>query len=172
MQSWRNEVVQSQFAEELTNEEVSASRAVSQWATFDLAGETYGVNVMNIREVLRHQNMTQVPGAPDFVEGIINLRGNVITIVNMRLRLGVRPADVSDMTRIMIAEVDDYTLGFVVDSVADVLDMDASQVDPSPSVNRGEVSNYIEGVTYVQDELLILLDLKRIVLDDVDRYDL
>ncbi|MEF1216815.1 chemotaxis protein CheW, partial [Photobacterium damselae] len=79
---------------------------VLQWVTFQLEDETYGINVMQVREVLRYSEIAPVPGAPDYVLGIINLRGNVVTVIDTRSRFGLMPGDISDNTRIVIIEAE------------------------------------------------------------------
>ena len=91
-----------------------------RWVTFKLGNEIYGVNVMQVREVLRYTDIAPVPGAPSYVLGIINLRGNVVTVIDTRARFGIPPAEVTDNTRIMIIESEKHVIGILVDSVAEV----------------------------------------------------
>ncbi|MFT4725261.1 MAG: purine-binding chemotaxis protein CheW, partial [Colwellia sp.] len=93
---------------------------VLQWVTFKLDSETYGINVMQVQEVLRYSEIAPVPGAPTYVLGIINLRGNVVTVIDTRQRFGLKPADISDNTRIVIIEAEKQVIGILVDSVAEV----------------------------------------------------
>src|SRR5690554_8192085 len=86
---------------------------VLQWVTFQLAEETYGINVMQVQEVLRHSEIAPVPGAPDYVLGIINLRGNVVTVIDTRQRFGLAPAPVTEQTRIVIIEADRQVVGIL-----------------------------------------------------------
>ena len=101
---------------------------VFQWVTFQLDRETYGVNVKQVREVLRYTDIAPVPGAPKYVLGIINLRGNVVTIIDTRLRFGLDSADVTDNTRIVIIEAETQTVGILVDSVAEVVYLKSSEI--------------------------------------------
>ena len=94
---------------------------ILQWVTFKLDNETYGINVMRVQEVLRYTEIAPVPGAPSYVLGIINLRGNVVTVIDTRQRFGLDTVEVSDNTRIVIIEADKQVVGIMVDSVAEVV---------------------------------------------------
>ena len=136
---------------------------VLQWVTFQLEDETYGINVMQVQEVLRVSEIAPVPGAPDYVLGIINLRGNVVTIIDTRRRFGLMPKEMDDMTRIIVIEAENQVVGIVVDSVAEVVELRASQIESAPNVGNDESSRYIQGVTSVEGELLILVDLNKLL---------
>lgn len=137
-----------------------------QWVTFKLEQETYGVNVMQVQEVLRYSDIAPVPGAPSYVLGIINLRGSVVTVIDTRSRFGLMPADVTDNTRVVIIESDKQVIGILVDSVAEVVDMKASEIEMAPNVGTDESAKFIKGVCHRDDELLILVDLDKLLSDD------
>jgi purine-binding chemotaxis protein CheW len=139
---------------------------VNQWVTFRLGEETYGVNVMQVQEVLRITEIAPVPGSPDYVVGIINLRGNVVTVIDTRKRFGLYPKDCDDSSRIVIIEADDQVIGILVDSVAEVVELRASEIESAPNVGNEESSRYIQGVTSRNGELLILVDLNRFLSDE------
>jgi purine-binding chemotaxis protein CheW len=141
------------------------SDAYSQWVTFRLDGETYGVNVMEVQEVLRVSEIAPVPGAPDYVLGIINLRGNVVSVLDTRRRFGLQSHEITEATRIIIIESQDQTIGIMVDAVAEVVDVDRSEIDTAPTVGSDEASRYISGVVSRGRELLILVDLNRLLSD-------
>ena len=140
-----------------------ADDSILQWGTFRLADELYGVNVMQIREVLRYTEITPVPGAPYYVLGIINLRGNVVTIIDTRKRFGLPPGDIDNNSRIVIVEVDNQVIGMLVDSVAEVTYLRQSEIEITPSVGNEETSKFISGVCNKNDELLILIELERMI---------
>ena len=94
---------------------------VLQWVTFQLEEETYGINVMQVREVLCYTEIAPVPGAPDYVLGIINLRGNVVTVIDTRSRFGLMQGEITDNTRIIVIESEHQVIGILVDSVAEVV---------------------------------------------------
>ncbi len=137
-----------------------------RWVTFQLDREIYGVNVMQVREVLRYSDIAPVPGAPAYVLGIINLRGNVVTVIDTRMRFGLPPADVNENTRIMIIESDKQVIGILVDSVAEVVDLNSADIDDTPNVGTEESAKFICGVCNRNDELLILIDLKKLLTEE------
>ncbi|MFT6283582.1 MAG: purine-binding chemotaxis protein CheW [Arenicella sp.] len=139
---------------------------VLQWVTYKLGDETYGINVMQVQEVLRHTEIAPVPGAPDYVLGIINLRGNVVTVIDTRSRFGLPSADISDNTRIVIIESDEQVVGILVDSVAEVVYLRSSEVDSAPNVGTEESAKFIQGVSNRDGELLILVDLNKLLNDE------
>ena len=139
---------------------------VLQWVTYKLGEETYGINVMQVHEVLRHTEIAPVPGAPDYVLGIINLRGNVVTVIDTRSRFGLPSSDISDNTRIVIIESDDQVVGILVDSVAEVVYLRSSEIDSAPNVGTEESAKFIQGVSNRDGQLLILVDLNKLLSDE------
>ncbi|WP_410483292.1 chemotaxis protein CheW [Teredinibacter sp. KSP-S5-2] len=139
---------------------------VLQWVTFKLAGETYGINVMQVQEVLRYSEIAPVPGAPHYVLGIINLRGNVVTVIDTRHRFGIEPGEITDNTRIVIIEADKHVVGILVDSVAEVVYLRQSEIETAPNVGNEESAKFIQGVCHKNDELLILIELDKLLTDD------
>jgi purine-binding chemotaxis protein CheW len=139
---------------------------VLQWVTFKLQEETYGINVMQVQEVLRYTDIAPVPGAPMYVLGIINLRGNVVTVIDTRARFGLPPSDVTENSRIVIIEADKQVIGILVDSVAEVVYLRASEIDTAPNVGTDESAKFIQGVSNRDGELLILVDLNKLLTDE------
>lgn len=137
-----------------------------RWVTFRLADEVYGINVMQVQEVLRITDVAPVPGAPHFVLGIINLRGNVVTVLDMRKLLNLMPGEITDQSRIMVIESGKVTVGLLVDSVAEVVNINASQIDPAPNVGNDDSSRYIMGVHSTDQQILILIDLNQLISED------
>lgn len=144
----------------------SHSDPILQWVTFKLAGETYGVNVMQVQEVLRVTEIAPVPGAPTYVLGIINLRGNVVTVIDTRHRFGLDPGEVTDNTRIVIIEAEKHVVGILVDSVAEVVYLRQSEIENAPNVGNDESAKFIQGVCHKNNELLILIDLNKMITDE------
>ncbi|MDB1123322.1 chemotaxis protein CheW [Vibrio algarum] len=143
-----------------------ANDEVLQWVTFQLEEETYGINVMQVREVLRYSEIAPVPGAPDYVLGIINLRGNVVTVIDTRSRFGLMQGEISDNTRIIVIESERQVIGILVDSVAEVVYLRSSEIDTTPSVGTDESAKFIQGVSNRDGKLLILVDLNKLLSDD------
>lgn len=139
---------------------------ILQWVTFRLEDETYGINVMQVQEVLRYTEIAPVPGAPGYVLGIINLRGNVVTVIDTRDRFGMATTEVTDNTRIVIIETDAQVIGIMVDSVAEVVYLKQSEIETAPSVGNDETARFIQGVCHKNDELLILVDLDKLLTNE------
>ena len=144
----------------------TADDPILQWVTFRLDNETYGINVMQVQEVLRHTEIAPVPGAPEYVLGIINLRGNVVTVIDTRQRFGLASAEVTEQTRIVIIEADRQVVGILVDSVAEVVYLRQSEIETAPHIGTDESAKFIQGVCNKNDELLILVDLDKMMTDD------
>ena len=134
-----------------------------QLVTFSIGVEEFGVDILKVQEIIRTMEITKVPRAQDFVVGVINLRGKVIPIIDLRRRFGLDSKAHDKHTRIIVIEINDMIVGFVVDSVSEVLRIPASTVEPPPPVVAGVESEYISGVGKLQDRLLILLDLDKLL---------
>ncbi|WP_018983405.1 chemotaxis protein CheW [Salinimonas chungwhensis] len=152
--------------ERTTNNTPDSNDEVLQWVTFRLGDETFGINVMQVQEVLRYNEIAPVPGAPDYVLGIINLRGNVVTVIDTRARFGLPGSETTDNTRIVIIESDEQVVGILVDSVAEVVYLKSSEIDSAPNVGTEESAKFIQGVSNRDGELLILVDLNKLLSDD------
>lgn len=150
----------------MSQSEQAENNPVTQWVTFRLEDETYGVNVMQVQEVLRMTEIAPVPGAPSYVLGIINLRGNVVTVMDTRSRFALPPHEADDATRIVIIEAEDQVVGIMVDSVAEVVYLKQSEIEVAPNVGNEESSRYIQGVANRDDGLLIMVDLDKLLTDD------
>ncbi|RRD70090.1 MULTISPECIES: chemotaxis protein CheW [unclassified Desulfovibrio] len=137
-----------------------------QLVTFSIGDEEFGVNILKVQEIIRSMEITKVPRAPEFVEGVINLRGKVIPIIDLRRRFGLKPKAHDKNTRIIVIEITNIVVGFVVDAVSEVLRIPASTVEPPPPVVAGVDSEYISGVGKLADRLLIMLDLDRLLSSD------
>lgn len=140
-----------------------------QLVTFSIGDEEFGVDILKVQEIIRTMEITKVPRAPAFVEGVINLRGKVIPIVDLRKRFGLAAREHDKHTRIIVIEINNMIVGFVVDSVSEVLRIPASTVEPPPPVVAGLESEYISGVGKLEDRLLILLDLDRLLSTDEEK---
>ncbi|MED5526663.1 chemotaxis protein CheW [Gallaecimonas pentaromativorans] len=143
-----------------------ANDEVLQWVTFQLDNETYGINVMQVQEVLRYTEIAPVPGAPDYVLGIINLRGNVVTVIDTRARFGLASSEVSEQSRIVIIEAEKEVIGILVDAVAEVVYLKRSEIEVAPNVGTEESAKFIQGVSNRDGELLILVDLNKMLTDE------
>jgi purine-binding chemotaxis protein CheW len=144
-------------------EPATDARGQMQCVTFELDDETYGINVMQVQEVLRETEVAPVPGAPHYVIGIINLRGNVVSVIDARIRFGLPTIERNEMTRIVVIEAQQQIIGILVDSVAEVVDIKMSEIETAPNVGNEESSRYIDGVVSRGEKLLILVDLDKLL---------
>lgn len=133
-----------------------------QYVNLLLNNEKYGIDIMDIEEILRMLDITKVPKAPSFVEGIINIRGKVIPIVDLRKKLGLPASDYTNSTRIIVVNLKGKQVGFIVDHVEEVLRVDSSLVDKAPSSSTGVDSSYIRGVARLQTGMVIILNVHQI----------
>ena len=136
-----------------------------QLVTFRIGEEEFGVDILSVQEIIRLMQITMVPHAAAFIEGVINLRGKVIPVVNMRTRFSMPALEHDGNTRIVVMELNQKIVGFLVDGVSEVLRIPASTVEPAPPVVCGIGSEYIRGVGKLEDRLLILLDLDTLLSD-------
>ena len=134
-----------------------------QLVSFKLGAEEFGVNILKVQEINRLMEITQMPGSPDFVEGIINLRDKVIPVINLRKRLHMDSSQKDKNTRIIVVEIEGRILGFIVDSVSKVLRISSDIIEPAPDISVGIKADYISGVAKLESSLLIFLDLNRVL---------
>lgn len=138
-----------------------------QLVSFHIGGEEFGLNILRVQEIIRIQQLTRVPNSPDYVDGVINLRGKVIPVVALRKRFGLENLAHDKQTRIVVVEVKGTVLGFIVDSVSEVLRIPTDTVEPPPRLGKVE-REYVSGVGKLDNRLLILLDVDRLMSDSAD----
>jgi len=136
-----------------------------QLVSFHLDNEEFGLEILKVQEIIRIQELTRVPNSPDFVEGVLNLRGKVIPVVSLRKRFGLEPHDYDKDTRIVVTEVGGAIVGFVVDSVSEVLRISPETVEPAPRLGKVK-QEFISGVGKLDNRLLILLNVERIMTEE------
>lgn len=138
--------------------------ATKQLILFKVASETFGVDIALVKEIVPYQDITPVPDTYDFVEGIINLRGKIVTIIDMRRRLHVSlTASREKTTRIIILELDNKLMGIIVDAASEVIRADNETIGPPPELISEAGAHYITGVVKHNDRIIVLLDLRRIL---------
>ena len=137
--------------------------AEQQLVTFSLGSEDFGVDIMRVQEIIRIPPITRVPKAPTYVEGVINLRGNVIPVISLRSRFGMDRVEETDLSRIIVLQVQTKVFGIRVDAVTEVLRLDSESIEPPPPIALGMDSQFIRGVGKIGERLLILLELDRIM---------
>lgn len=149
-------------------DEVRASTdapASRQFVRFALAGERYGVAVTAVQEIIRHTELTHVPRAAAFVDGVLNLRGRVIPVVNLRRRFGLPEAAATPATRIIVVEADGAATGITVDAVSEVIQLQPSEIESPPPLAKTIRADFLLGMGKVGDGILILLDIGRVLAD-------
>ncbi|KNF09485.1 chemotaxis protein, CheW-like protein [Gottschalkia purinilytica] len=137
-----------------------------QYVVFKLGKEEYGIDIMNVREIGPYQESVKVPNSPSFVEGIINYRGNVIPIVCLKKRFSIEDSEIDTNTRIIIINLNDKQVGFIVDEASQTVKLDDNDIDPTPNIITGVDMKYITGVGKLNDRLIILIDLEKILTDN------
>lgn len=151
--------------------------AYVQMISFSVGTERFGVEILVVQEIIMMSSITEIPNSPDFVEGVINLRGNIIPVLDLRKRLRLRgynkPESYKPGTRILVVEIEGNVTGFIVDSVAKVLTVPASKIAPPPDIiTAGVQSLYISGVVHLDEGILIILDFRRILsVEEKDALD-
>jgi len=138
-----------------------------KYLTFMLGDEEFGINIGYVTEIIGIQAITLVPELPEFVKGIINLRGQIIPVIDVRLRFQKPPIEYNDRTCIIVIQIRDLSIGFIVDSVASCYKIPSSSVIPPPLVQQNYHQKYISGIGKVQDEIVLILDCEKLVLEDM-----
>lgn len=139
-----------------------------QLVVFSLGREEFAVEVTQVREIMRMEEITRMPKSPHFVEGIINLRGQIIAVIDLAKRLNLESAERSAESRIIVVEAEDVKVGMIVDSVSEVLRVSADAVEPSPTLAADVAAAYLQGVVKQDNRLIILLDLTKVLsLDEM-----
>jgi len=146
------------LAEETTN-----THSEQQLVVFDLAQEAYGVDIGTVREIIRMQDVTSVPHRPDYVSGVINLRGRITPVVDLRKRFDLAEQEITRDSRIVVVDIDGDDIGMIVDAVTEVLRISTTQIEPPPTMIAAGGSDYIVGIAKLEERLVLLLDLERVL---------
>lgn len=139
------------------------SSEILQLVSFKIGNEEFGVDILNVQEINKMTQITRVPNAPDFVEGVINLRGRIIPVIDLRTRLKLDKKEHDKDTRIIVVEISNKTVGFIVDAVKEVLRVPVGITEAPPEIVTGIDSEFIKSVGKLDDRLLILIDLNKII---------
>jgi purine-binding chemotaxis protein CheW len=136
-----------------------------QLASFRLGDVCYAVDIMRIREIIRPQKLTALPKSPAFIEGVLNLRGMVIPVIDLRKRFDLPAKEIDGSTRLLIVSVARQSMGLMVDDVTEVINVPVKDIKPPPQVNDGESAAYLIGVCLVQEAMVMLLNIDRLLTD-------
>ncbi len=139
------------------------STELLQLVSFTLNEEEFGIDILMVQEIIRMLQITKVPNSPDFVDGVVNIRGRIIPVVDLRCKLGMPRKEHDKETRIVVVEVSGKTIGFIVDAVTEVLRIPSSTIEAPPELIAGVNSEFIKAVGKLEDRLLILIDLEKIL---------
>jgi purine-binding chemotaxis protein CheW len=135
-----------------------------QLVVFNIGTEEFGIDIKKVREIIRMTNVTEIPGAPPYVKGVINLRGRIIVVMNMNVIMGIKSREYDTRTRIVMVEFDNVEMGFIVESVSEVLCIYRKDIEPAPPLITGKIrSEYLEGVGKLEGRLLILLNIEKML---------
>jgi purine-binding chemotaxis protein CheW len=148
---------------EVKEQKQQLSGELVQVVSFRLGSEEYGVDISQVQEIIRMVEITHVPRAPHFMEGVINLRGQLIPIIDLRTRFGMSRIDATKSTRIIVTEIGSKRVGIVVDSVSEVLNIPLENIEEAPEMIAGIGTEYIQGVGKMNDRLIIMLDLTMVI---------
>ncbi len=136
-----------------------------KYLTFHIGTEDYGISIAYVTEIIGIQSITEIPEMPDFIKGVINLRGKVIPVMDVRIRFKLSPRDYDERTCIIVVEIDETSVGLVVDAVNEVADIPEDQVEPPPQ-SRRKGGSYIQGIGKIDKKVKILLDINKILYDE------
>jgi purine-binding chemotaxis protein CheW len=141
----------------------TANRKNSKFLTFYLAGEEYGIEILKVQEIIGMMGITPVPRTPPFIRGVINLRGKVITVVDLRLKFGMAPKEQTDETCIIVVQTAGIQIGCIVDKVSEVLDINEDDIEDTPSFGADVNTEYILGIGKSQGKVKLLLDIDKVL---------
>ncbi len=156
------------MAGQTTNQDTETQLSERQLVVFKIEKEEFGIEINDVREIIRMEDVTAMPGTEDYILGVINLRGKIVVVIDLAKKLGVTAREKDKDTRVLIVDIEGNTMGMVVDSCNEVLRITSDKIEPAPEIiTKKFKSDYIGGVGVIDERLLILLDLSK-VLDEKD----
>jgi purine-binding chemotaxis protein CheW len=141
-------------------------KLTNQFVTFQLGAETYGISILKLNEIIAYQSCTTIPNVPSFIKGVLNLRGIVVPVIDLRERFGMELKDNDQFTVIMILDVSGRIMGLVVDAVSDVLTLNSEDIKPRPHFSTGISTEFISGMGIKDKKFIILLDVDKVLSDE------
>lgn len=168
-----NKIIQKVKNRDANNDSSTVDEAVDseviQLVSFMLDEVEYGVDILRVHEILRYPEITRLPNTPDFIKGVINLRGNVIPVVDVRIRFGFQKGAITDLTRIIVVETGGKQVGLLVDNVYQVVRLPLVNVDPPSALITGVSEDFITGIGRLKDRLIVILNMSlSMFLEDAD----
>jgi len=151
---------------------LEAGDNTNQFLTFMLAGEEYGVDILRVQEIKGWESSTEIPNTPDYIQGVMNLRGTIVPIVDLRRRFDLEKVEYSNTTVVIVLKTksgdSEKTIGFVVDAVSDVYNVTEEQLKPSPDFGNAVSTDFVRGLATIDEKMLILLDIDHLIDADID----
>lgn len=144
------------------NMTVETEEMKGRFLTFHLGGEVFGIGIQHVTEIIGLQTINKLPETPDYIQGVINLRGKIIPVIDMGMKFGSEKSDYTDRTCIIVIETQELSAGLIVDHVSEVMTIDEANIAPPPDVNGSACCRYINGVGKVDGEVVILLDCEQL----------
>lgn len=157
-----NDLVRTTTEEEIVEEDMQHGR----YLTFSLEKEEFGIAINYVNEIIGMQKINDIPEVSSFVKGIINLRGSIIPVIDMRIKFKKQPCEYDDRTCIVIVNINGISAGLIVDKVSEVLNIDDSEIAPPPDFRTGFQNRYINGIGKLKDRVVLLLDCEKLFKDD------
>lgn len=146
---------------------VNLEKLSGKYLTFNLGDETYGIEILKVQEIIGMMKVTHFPKSPDFVRGVINLRGKVIPVIDLREKFGMETVDDTEKTCIVVVQIGDVKEGLIVDEVSEVVDVQESQLEEAPSFGAASVDmDFIIGVAKIEEKVIILLEVEKILTEE------
>ena len=156
----------STFRSSLARKPQAVVEKANEYLTFRLGGEEYGIDILRVQEIRSYEVPTRLANAPSFVKGVINLRGVIVPIIDLRLKLGCETVDYTPFTVVIVLNVKGTELGAVVDSVSDVVGLTPSSIKPAPQFQGRIDSNYVTGIAKLDDRMLVVMDIESLMSSD------
>lgn len=152
-----------QTAQNQTNFKHETIIAAGEYLTFNLGSETYGIEILKVQEICSYEQATKIANTPDFIKGVINLRGNIVPIVDLRMRFKLSSVEYNDFTVVIVLNLGKRIIGIVVDSVSDVLALTSAQISPVPDLVASIDTKYLLGLATIETQMLILLNIEQLM---------
>ncbi len=149
----------------LTDIEEFEDSQEGKYLIFQMGEEEYGIEILFVNEIIGIQKITTLPDMTNYIKGVINLRGKVIPVIDIRLRFGLDPREYDERTCIVVVNLDQVAVGLIVDSVKEVIDISENQIDPPPSIKKGSESRFVKGLGKVSDNVKIILDVDKLLFE-------
>ncbi|MDT0633355.1 chemotaxis protein CheW [Spectribacter hydrogenooxidans] len=144
----------------------TGNQPANEYLTFTLGDEEYGVDILKVQEIRGYDTVTRIPEAPRFIKGVINLRGTIVPVVDMRVKFNLETVAYDEFTVMIILNLAERTVGMIVDGVSDVIDLVTDQIRPAPEFGGSFDADYITGLGVVEERMLILVDIERLMLSE------